>query len=63
MTAAARYQLALTMAERHAEHCPVCSMPSLDRCAAGCREGRKLDVAYIGAWRRRVDALTEGRLR
>lgn len=63
MTAAALFNLALAAAERHGEHCPVCDPPSLDRCGAGCRHGRALDQAYLTAWRRRVDALTVGRLR
>lgn len=61
MSAAARLLLATTMADEHADHCRVCDPPSVDRSGAACRVGHQLDHAFIGAWRARVDALSDGR--
>lgn len=62
MSPATRLQLATTMADAHADHC-VCDPPSVDRSGARCVIGYLLDQAWAGAWRARVDALSDRRLR
>lgn len=59
MSPTARYQLALAMAENHADRCAVCEPPSLDRSGAGCRRGRVLDQQWIGHWRKRIVVLID----
>lgn len=59
MTAAQQLALATDMCAEHAEHCTAgCPMPAVERPTARCEHGHKLATAWLGAWRRNVDAMS-----
>jgi hypothetical protein len=50
--------LAVAACRRHADHCPVCDLPAVERSNAGCHNGRRLALAWAGAWRAKVIGLS-----
>lgn len=63
LTPSQRFELTDSMCQNHADHCPVCSPPSIERSWAGCREGRRLDQQLLRDSRAVVDALADRRRR
>lgn len=60
MTPAARLALADDMCRNHTAGCGRCGPPAVERPTAGCHVGRRLEAAWLTAWRRRIDALSGG---
>jgi hypothetical protein len=59
MTAAQQLSLTTAMCARHAGMCTRgCPMPAVERPTARCTRGRELATAWLGAWRRNVDAMS-----
>jgi hypothetical protein len=59
LTAAAQLALATTMCAEHTQHCEDgCPMPAVERPTGRCERGRELATAWLGAWRRHVDAMS-----
>lgn len=64
MTPAQRHELARDIAVTHADVCPHCTTPSLDRpMTTRCRTGMAMDGRMIATWRTRIDALTDRAVR
>jgi hypothetical protein len=59
VTAAEQLATATTMCADHTQHCTAgCPMPAVERPTARCPRGRQLATAWLGVWRRHIDAMS-----